>query len=321
MITRKLATVIALAVVSSSPSAFAADSQPAAKFDLQAHRGGRGLWPENTLAAFEEAMKLGVTTLELDCAVTKDGVVVISHDALLSPDITRDATGEYITVHGPSFFSMSYADTQRYDVGRLKAGTPYAEGQPDQKAVDGQRIPRLIDVFNLVKKSGNTEVRFNIETKVSPAKPDETLPPKEFTEAVVKVIREAKMEKRSVVQSFDFRTLDVVHKMAPEIETSALTSPRPGGDKDDSEGSVLKRVKASGALTWSPNHINLTKAQVDEAHRLGLVVLPWTINEPADLDRIIGWGVDGIITDRPDRLRDALRKAGRPLPNPTRPRT
>ncbi|HQZ16269.1 MAG TPA: glycerophosphodiester phosphodiesterase [Vicinamibacteria bacterium] len=316
------------------PAAVQSKPEAARTFDLQAHRGGRGLWPENTLVAFAGALSLGVDTLELDCAVTKDGVVVISHDPLLNPEITRDASGKFLETHGPSFFSLTWADLQRYDVGRMKPGTKYAEGFPDQKARDGLRIPRLADVFALVKKSGNTTVRFNIETKITPDKPGETLPPQAFAEAVVKAVREAKMEKRAAIQSFDWRTLAVVQKLAPEIETVALTTQRPNGgnvqlgapgaspslgglDVDDFGGSLPKVVKASGARVWSPNWGDVVAAQVEEAHALGLKVIPWTINESADMEKFVDMGVDGIITDRPDRLREVLKKKNLPLPNAT----
>ena len=323
--------------LAAAPELTAVQAPPAAatrSFDLQAHRGGRGLWPENTLVSFAGALSLGVDTLELDCAVTKDGVVVISHDPLLNPEITRDPSGKFLETHGPSFHSLTYAEIERYDVGRLKPGTKYAEGFPDQKPRDGVRIPRLADVFALVKKSRNTHVRFNIETKITPEKPDETLPPQAFAEAVVKVVREAKMEKRVAIQSFDWRTLSVVQKMAPEIETVALTTQRPNGgnvqvgapgaspslgglDVDDFGGSVPKVVKASGARVWSPNYGDFGAAQVEEAHGLGLKVIPWTINEPADMEKFIDMGVDGIITDRPDRLREVLKKKGMRLPGAT----
>jgi glycerophosphoryl diester phosphodiesterase len=335
MISPAAGLLIVLAITPASENVAAQSPAPAARaFDLQAHRGGRGLWPENTLASFAGALSLGVDTLELDCAVTKDGVVVISHDPLLNPEITRGPGGKFLETHGPSFHSLTWTEVQRYDVGRLKPGTKYAEGFPDQKPVDGLHIPRLADVFALVKKSGNTHVRFNIETKITPEKPDETLPPQAFAEAVVKVVREAKMEKRVAIQSFDWRTLSVVRKMAPEIETVALTTQRPNGgnvqvgatgaspslgglDVDDFGGSVPKVVKASGALVWSPNYGDFAAAQVEEAHRLGLKVIPWTINEPADMEKFIDMGVDGIITDRPDRLREVLKKKGMSLPGAT----
>lgn len=313
------------------PAALQSKTAATRAFDLQAHRGGRGLWPENTLVSFAGALSLGVDTLELDCAITKDGVVVISHDPLLNPEITRDASGKFIETHGPSFHSLTWAELQKYDVGKIKPGTPYAALYPDQKGMDGVRVPRLADVFALVGRSGNPSVRFNIETKITPEKPDETLGPQAFAEAVVKVVREAKMEKRAAIQSFDWRTLAAVQKMAPEIETVALTTQRPNGgnvqlgapgaspslaglDVDSFGGSLPKVVKASGARVWSPNYGDVVKAQVDEAHGLGLKVIPWTINESVDMEKFIDMGVDGIITDRPDRLREVLKKKGMSLP-------
>jgi len=326
-----------LLALSQAPTHEIALMQAAAEtraFDLQGHRGGRGLWPENTLEGFAGALTLGVDTLELDCAVTKDGVVVLSHDPLLNPEITRDARGKFIETHGPSFHSLTYAELQKYDVGRIKPGTPYAALYPDQKGMDGVRIPRLADLFALVKKSGNTTVRFNIETKITPQKPDETVGAQAFAEAVVKVVREAKMEKRAAIQSFDWRTLAAVKKIAPEIETVALTTLRPGGgnvqpgapgpspslgglDVDDFGGSIPKAVKAIGAAVWAPNWGDVAAAQVKEAQSLGLKVIPWTINESADMEKFIDMGVDGIITDRPDRLRAVLKAKGLNLPTPT----
>jgi glycerophosphoryl diester phosphodiesterase len=311
-------------------------AEPASQraFDLQGHRGGRGLWPENTLAAFAGALTLGVTTLELDCAVTKDGVVVVSHDPLLNPDVTRDGSGRFLEAHGQAFFALRYDEVLRYDVGRLKPGTPYAARYPEQAAADGQRVPRLADVFVLVKQAGNRSVRFNIETKVFPPRPEISLAPEPFAEAVVRVVREAGMQERTAIQSFDWRTLKVVQRIAPELPTVALTSQRPGDDTvqlgkpgpspwlggldaDDFGASVPKLVKASGARVWSPNYLDLTAELVAEAHALGLSVIPWTINETADMQRILGWGVDGIISDRPDRLRAVLHEKGLPLPQPT----
>jgi glycerophosphoryl diester phosphodiesterase len=303
-------------------------------FDLQGHRGARGLRPENTLAAFAEALSLGVTTLELDCAVTKDGVVVVSHDPRLNPDLTRDALGRFLETHGPALAALRYDEVQAYDVGRIKPGSAYATRHPEQQPVDGQRVPRLADVFALVKKSGNTLVRFNIETKVFPIMPELALPPGPFAEAVVRALREAGMEKRAAIQSFDWRTLKIVQKIAPELTTVALTSQRPGEDTiqagqpgpspwlggldvDDFGGSVPKLVKASGAAVWSPNYLDLDERAVQGAHALGLSVIPWTINETAEMERMLDWGVDGTISDRPDRLRTVLGRKGLPLPRPT----
>lgn len=303
-------------------------------FDLQGHRGTRGLRPENTLPAFAHALSLGVSTLELDTAVTKDGVVVVTHDSVLNPDITRDAAGQWLEKTGPSMLSMTYAEIQKYDVGRTRPATAYAKRFSEQVAVDGTRIPKLADVFALAKKSGNQTVRFNIETKLDPRMPDVTPGAEAFAQAVVREIRAAGMEKRSTIQSFDWSTLKVVKRIAPEIATVCLTTqqgaddnvgvarPEPsawlgGLDARDFGRSVPKLVKAAGAAVWSPNYGDLKEPAVAEAHKLGLVVIPWTANDPVDMARLIDWGVDGLITDRPDLLRRVLTEKARALPPAT----
>lgn len=302
-----------------------------ASFDLQGHRGARGLRPENTLAGFAHALSIGVSTLELDTGVTRDGVVVVSHDTALNPDHTRDASGQWVKEAGPTIYSMTFAELRQFDVGRLRPGTAYANRFPDQIAVDGERIPRLADVFDLVKKSGNTEVRFNIETKIDPRKPDATLGAQAFAEALIREIRLAAMEGRATIQSFDWRTLKVVQRIAPEIERVCLTteqgdedniglgrlgpSPWLGGlDANDFHGSVPHLVKAAGASVWSPDYNDLTPSRLAEAHAVGLRVIPWTANDPADMERLIDVGVCGLITDRPDVLRRVLERKGRSVP-------
>src|SRR6058998_2578344 len=147
------AVVLSLAVLALPGLRAAAPTAavPAA-FDLQGHRGARGLAPENTLAAFSRALGLGVTTLELDTGVTRDGAVVVSHDERLNPDFTRDAAGRWIDAPGPALFALSLVEVRRYDVGRLRPGTPYAARLPEQEPADGQRVPTLDEVFALAGK-------------------------------------------------------------------------------------------------------------------------------------------------------------------------
>jgi glycerophosphoryl diester phosphodiesterase len=304
-------------------AALAASSSAA--FDLQGHRGARGLAPENTLPAFERALALGVTTLELDVAMTRDGVLVIHHDQTLNPDITRDAAGRFLDERGPAIHSLTWAQLQAYDVGRLKPGTDYARQFPVQQPVDGTRIPRLSDLFDLVRRLGDDKVRFDIETKLSPDKPGETPLPEQFARAVVAEIRKAGLSARSQVQSFDWRTLQVVQSIAPEIATAYLTVQRrfdnigaglPEGSRWTAgfqfreHGSVPKMVKAAGGRHWSSFHGDLDAAKVKEAQALGLKVFAWTVNDPADMARLIGYGVDGLITDRPDLARKLLEERG-----------
>jgi len=296
---------------------------PAPAFDLQGHRGARGLMPENTLPSFQRALELGVTTLELDIAITSDGVPVISHDPFLNPDFTRDAAGRYLEQRGPLIRSLTWEQLQAYDVGRLKAGTDYARQFPDQVPVDGTRIPRLSDLFDLVRRSGDGTVRFDIETKLSPDRPDETLPPEAFARAVVADIRKAGMAGRSQIQSFDWRTLQAVQKIAPEIPTAYLSvqrrfdnigAERPEGSRWTAgfqfreHGSVPKMIKAAGGGHWSAYFGDLDAQKVKDAQALGIKVLAWTVNDPSDMARLIGYGVDGLITDRPDLARKILEE-------------
>ena len=317
-LTRQALWVAALCLL-----AAAVGAQPAARpFDLQGHRGARGLAPENTLPAFQKALELGVDTLECDMAITRDGVVVVHHDLWLNPDTTRGPDGQWLPGRGPAIADLSYAELQRYDVGRLKPGTEYARAFPDQQAVDGTRVPRLADLFELVRRSGNTRVGFDCETKVSPHDAAATLPPAEFARRVIAEIRLGGMAERTMIQSFDWRTLQVVQQEAPEIRTLYLSSPRTlaraadggpspwlaGFDLDRHGGSAPRAVHAAGGRLWAPNQTYLTPALRAEARALGVRVIPWTVNEPAMMNKLLDMDVDGLISDRPDRVQAELRK-------------
>ena len=269
-------------------------SQTAAAFDLQGHRGARGHAPENTLAGFERALAIGVDTLELDVGVTRDGVVVIHHDRRLNPDVARGVDGKWVRAPAPTIYSLSYAELARYDVGRIRPGSDYARRFPHQQPIDGARIPRLSDLWPIAPR-----VRFNIETKLMPEAPEETLPPEPFARAVIAEVRRAGVAPRTTIQSFDFRTLAVVQREAPEIRTAYLTSGQRGDD-------VVKRVHALQGTIWSPNYQDLDPVALAAARGLGLKVIPWTVNEPADIARVLAMNVDGLISDYPDRVRQAL---------------
>ncbi|MDH4150391.1 MAG: glycerophosphodiester phosphodiesterase [Betaproteobacteria bacterium] len=301
--------------------------------DLQGHRGCRGLMPENTLPAFAAALTIGVTTLELDTAVTRDGVVVVSHDAILNPDITRGPDGQWLARADIAINSVTWAELQQYDVGRIRPDTAYARRFPGQQAIDGARIPRLTDVFALAHRAGNKSVRFNIETKISPEHPQRTLPPAEFARVLIDLIRAGQLESRVTIQSFDWRTLQVVQAEAPQIATVYLSAQQPWQDNIRAaettsawtaglhvsrySGSVSNMVQAAGGGVWSPYFGEVTRESVRAAQQAGLKVVVWTVNEPRDMTRMISLGVDGIITDYPDRLRRVAGKHSLPLPRPT----
>jgi glycerophosphoryl diester phosphodiesterase len=305
----------------------------ASAFDLQGHRGARGLAPENTLPAFAAALSLGVSTLELDAAITKDGVVVVSHDARLNPDITRSADGRWLNSPSRPVHEMTLDDLRHYDVGRMKPGSKYSYSFPDQKRMDKVYMPTLAQVFQLARRAGNDEVRFAVEIKTSPLKPEDTLAPEEFAKALLATIELEGMSARVVIQSFDWRALKAVQALAPKIPTSYLSAQQrfldnisrgPSGDsvwtagvQFSEHGSIPKMVKAAGGAIWSPYAPELGADLVKEAQALGLKVIPWTVNKREDMARLIDWGVDGLITDRPDFLREVMAEKKLPLPKPT----
>ena len=194
----------------------AGGSAPA--FDLEGHRGTRGLAPENTMAAFRLALQIGVSTIETDMAVTKDGAIVLSHEPFLNPDLVRGPDGRWLPSPGPSIHSLTLAELGRYDIGRTDPSGKYARQFPDQQAADGEPFPQLTELFELVK-AATKPVRLNIETKITPTSGADTPDPATFAALVVAAIQHAGMSDRVTVQSFDWRTLLEVKRLAPGIET------------------------------------------------------------------------------------------------------
>lgn len=310
-------------------TAFITLSGCASIIDVQGHRGARGLLPENTLPAFARALELGVSTLELDVGVTRDGVVVVHHDLYLNSDTTRSVDGKWLEMPGnraPSIASLTYEQLQTYDVGRLKPNTAYQKRYPDQVAVDGTKIPRLRDVLELVKKLGNNTVTISIETKLSPLEPKATLPPEAFVDAVLKVLAETRMSARTMLQSFDWRALRYAQKVAPYLPTVYLSAQQKFldniGATDDKPSrwtadfnvqkhkTVPAMVHAAGGWTWSPYHGDVTAENIAEAKALGLKVAVWTVNDVKQMEKMLDLGVDGIISDRPDIALRVVRERG-----------
>jgi glycerophosphoryl diester phosphodiesterase len=298
-------------------------------FDIEAHRGGRALRPENTLASFANALSMGVDTLELDIGVTQDGALVVSHERGLNPDLARDATGTYVAPPGIPFVRLKLAEVKKYDVGQIKPGSAYAAQFPDQLIVPGTPIPTLSEVFALVRKSGNDKVRLNIETKIDPNHPDESPDPERFVALLLDLLGREKFEDRVMVQSFDWRTLLLVQQRAPGIPTVYLTlqkgrEPTVSLDKATEwtagfnpaghGGSLPRTIADAGGAIWSPYVGDVTPALVAESHGLGLKVVVWTVNKEDDIIRLIDMGVDGLISDRPDVLREVAGKKGIALP-------
>jgi glycerophosphoryl diester phosphodiesterase len=298
-------------------------------FDLEAHRGGRALFPENTLQSFANALSMGVNTLELDIGVTRDGAIVVSHERKLNPDLARNPDGVYIAPPGIPFVQLSLEEVKKYDVGQIRPGSAYAAQFPDQHAVPGTPIPTLIQVFDLVRKSGDKDVRFNIETKIDPDYPDESPDPQRFVTLLLDLLQAQKFSDRVMVQSFDWRTLQLVQKQAPEIPTVYLTLQKgssatnsldkatawtAGFNPAEHGNSLPRTIKAAGGAIWSPYFGDVSPDLIAESHRLGLKVVVWTVNTSEDIARMIDIGVDGIISDHPDLLRKIAGEKGIALP-------
>jgi glycerophosphoryl diester phosphodiesterase len=303
-------------------------------FDLAAHQGGRGLCPENTLPAFANALAIGVSSLEMDAVVTKDGIVVVSHNPFLDPNITRGPHGKWIGNERLLIKWLTFEELQHYDVGRIRPDTEYSAQFPDQQPVDGTRIPALSEVIHLVRNSLQDQVVISIEAKYDPTDVSRpTLDRDDLSKVLVDTLRKEKFANRAHIQSFDWEILQIIQRVAPEIPTVYLTSSHDGDDTlgigklsasrwtgsfnvNDYGGSVAQAIKAAGGKLWSPDSRDLDAAQIKQAHDLGIKVLVWTVNDPAEMAQLIDQDVDGIITDYPDRLRKVLIEKERRVTKP-----
>jgi glycerophosphoryl diester phosphodiesterase len=315
----------------------AATGGPKAGFDLQAHRGGLGLRSESTLNSFGNALRLGVTTVELDIQITEDGQAVVTHDRRVAATKCLDTAPatpgdpEYPYV-GKYINTLTLAQVRTLDCGSLRLAD-----HPNQVLSPGSRMPLLREVFDLAERYGADEVKFNLETKVEAGAPSETAPREQFVQVAAREIRAAGMLKRVTIQSFDWGALKRMREVEPRLPLVALTnrdflqtgrpgaSPWLGGiDIDDFGGDPIRAVKSLGVHAFSPVHgfpksdggyePYVTREMVQSAHRNGIKVVAWTVDDPATMNKLIDDGVDGIITDYPDRLRTVLAQRGYKLP-------
>lgn len=270
---------------------------PFPQFGKEAHRGGRGLMPENTIPAMYNAIDLGVTTLEMDASISRDKQVVVSHDPYFNPDITTTPEGSYLTKQEGSrrlLYTMDYDSIKKYDVG-LK---PHP-GFPRQQKLAAQK-PLLAELIQAseayAKQKGAAPLWYNIETKSKAGTDGKNHPaPEEFVDLLVKVIQEAGTASRTVIQSFDIRTLQVVHKKYPGFKTSLLIEPTDKRSLED-------QLKELGFVpfVYSPNYALVNPQRVKECHDKGMKVIPWTLNTKEEVEKAKTAGVDGIISDYPD---------------------
>lgn len=285
------------------------------RFHISGHRGARGLWPENTLEGFSATFALGVDSVELDVALTADGIPVVVHDPALNGDIVRGPDGRWLPGRGPLVRDLKRSALHRYDVGRLRPGSAYAGEFATQRPRDGARIPALADVLALARPAG---VVVDIEVKTMPGQPELTASPERMVDAVLETVAALGMAGQVALRSFDWRALHHARRVAPAIPRAYITSTQTeaqaalwwgGADPARHGGSVPATVAAcseAAGTIWAAGLRSLTQERVREGQALGLVVMPWTVNEPADMARLVGWGVQAICTDYPDRLAAVL---------------
>lgn len=268
-------------------------------FDVQGHRGCRGLMPENTIPAMLKALDLGVTTLEMDVVISKDNKVVVSHEPWFESEITTKPDGSFIKPGEAmqyNIFQMNYDEIAQYDVG-MKPHPRF----PNQQKIKAIK-PRLADLFDSVAENMKIRRRpfpyFNIETKCLPAGDGRFHPkPAEFVELLMTVIKEKQLEERVIIQSFDFRTLKYLHEKYPAIKTAMLIE---DSDVNDFEGQ-LNRLGYTPQI-YSPNHTLVDDELVKQCHDKGMKIIPWTVNDKKQINKLKKMGVDGIITDYPNLL-------------------
>ena len=312
-------------------------------FDLEAHRGGRDVRPENTLYSYAYAIELGATSIECDMQLTKDGQIVMSHNPILNSDITRDENGNYIKNNKYDIRLMTVDELKKFDVGVMdqNCGEYYDLHGKTQFTYDA-KIPTLEELMQLIQSYGDKNIVLNIETKSYPdpasAGYKNNADPKKFVEVYNNIVKKYDMEDRVVLQSFDWQTLIEMKKLNPNISTSALWQEQPSWGRDseslrryekkkspwlggldikDYQGNPVKAAHAIGADIISPYYTEISKQDVDEAHSLGMKVVPWTVNNEKDMNMLLDMGVDGIISDKPWLLKQVLEKRNIKLHTPT----
>ena len=312
-------------------------------FDLEAHRGGRDVRPENTLYSYAYAIELGATSIECDMQLTKDGQIVMNHNPILNSDITRDENGNYIENNKYDIRLMTVDELKKFDVGVMdpNCGEYYDLHGKTQFTYDA-KIPTLEELMQLIQSYGDKNIVLNIETKSYPdpasAGYKNNADPKKFVEVFNNIVKKYDMEDRVVLQSFDWQTLIEMKKLNPNISTSALWQEQPSWGRDseslrryekkkspwlggldikDYQGNPVKAAHAIGADIISPYYTEISKQDVDEAHSLGMKVVLWTVNNEKDMNMLLDMGVDGIISDKPWLLKQVLEKRNIKLHTPT----
>lgn len=267
--------------------------------DWQGHRGARGLYPENTIGAMREALKYPeVTTLELDVVISKDGEVVVSHEPWMGEEICLNLKGKPVKERAINLYKLTYKEIAQYD-----CGSKVHPRFPEQKKVKETKplLRTLLQETEQMIQASGRKIEYNIEIKSTIEDERKGFQPKvaSFTDKVIKVINEVVGPRRSYIQSFDWRVLEYLHKAYPDYKTVALI------EETFEPEAALKKLSFKPTV-FSPYFKNLTAEHVKYFRSQGIMVVPWTVNEVTDMKSVLQLGVDGIITDYPNRIPQAL---------------
>ena len=287
------------------------------------HRGARGVLPENSLEGFDFVLSTGVELLEFDVVLTSDGVPVITHNHRLHAASFRDMDGHFLRGEEPKVSSLSLQDLRRFDIGRLDGQSIYGKRFPDQAQMDGVRVPSLDDLLQLVSQPKNQRAHLMLELKSDPDLAQDPDYRRGLVAEVVGRVRAAGVENRTLLHSFDWDLLAECQRQAPDMPTSYL-SQMPDNEADLGEDSALDitplfehdvlsipgKVKEQGGQLWCPYYEDITPESLATARASGVIVVVWTVNEVADIDRMIDLRVDAICTDYPGRVQRRLADRG-----------
>ena len=286
---------------------------------IYGHRGARGNLPENTLRSFKFLFDNDISAYETDILISKDLVPIIFHNFRLNPNITKTKDGEWI-IDDIKIFDLTFEELTKFDIGAVNKRSKYGKRFLEQKNLSNQKIPKLSELLELTSKNLSDNLVINLEIKSTPIEKNLTPNPDEMVKLIMDDVNKFELNDKIIYSSFDWRILNEIKETYPKISRAYLTSEKKGKIYDkspwlnfmplyDSDVNELPRlIKTLGGKAWHPKHIHINKEVVRISHEVGLPVNVWTVNEEFEMLRMIDYGVDGIITDYPLRLKELCER-------------
>ena len=290
---------------------------------IYGHRGARGVLPENTLESFKYLFENNINAYETDILISKDFVPVIAHDFRLDPSRTKDNEGNWIEDENLKIFDLTYEELLKFDVGSVNKLSRYGRRFINQKKLENQRIPKLSELLEMSSKNKSEKLLINLEIKSTPEEENLTPEPEDTVKLIMNDINESSLKDKIIVSSFDWRTLSVIKNQHPEIPRAYLTQHLTGINVNQTiynrspwlsflpyyeDHELPKIIKSQGGKAWHPYRKDITKKLVDISHQEELPVNVWTVNKEYEMLKMVEYGVDGIMTDYPLRLKEVCEK-------------